>query len=254
MSIIEEAEEEGSIDEDDVNLIQNAFEFNDLFAGDIITPRTKIVGASRDIAPNELAKIFLESGHSRIPLYEESLDNIVGVVHIHDFLELTLKKANKLDDIISPVTFVAPSMKISDLIKKMQGEKVVMVIVTDEYGGTAGIVTMEDILEELVGDIWDEFDEVIEEIVKIGDDEYRILCSSSIDKMFEYFEMEADDVEVSTVGGWIMDKLERIPEVGDTFEHDRLTVTVLRAEDKMAVECVVKMNPIVDEDDDTDDE
>ncbi|MCL2212914.1 MAG: hemolysin family protein [Oscillospiraceae bacterium] len=240
LSIVDEAEEEGAIDEEDMELIHSVIEFNDLFTEDILTPRTKIVGAHDDVSIDELAEVFLESGHSRIPLYKESLDDITGIVHMRDFLQLMIKRDQSVADIITPPTFAAPSMKISDLFKMMQKQKVLMVIVTDEYGGTAGMVTMEDILEELVGDIWDEFDEVVEDIVLMSDGEYRVLCSASIDDLFEELSLDEDeDIEAHTVGGWIMDKLEHIPEVGDNFIYRNLSVTITKADDKMALECVI---------------
>jgi len=238
LNIIDEAEHEGAIDQDDMELIHSAIEFNDLMTSEILTPRVKIVGVHKEITLDEMANIFIESGYSRIPVYDESLDDIIGIVHLRDFMELLIKKDREIADIATPANFVAPSMKISDLFKKLQRDQAHMVIVTDEYGGTAGLVTMEDILEELVGDIWDEADERVQEIFPLSDTEFKVLCSSNAAEMFEFFALP-DEAESLTVGGWIMEKLERIPEVGDFFEHENLTVTVTRAEDKMAIECLV---------------
>jgi CBS domain containing-hemolysin-like protein len=237
LSIVEEAEHEGAIDEEDKQLIRNAIEFNDLQAHDILTPRMNIVGASKDTPIDDMTKLFLESGYSRIPVYNESIDNILGIVHLRDFFDGVIKKKEQLDSIISPAVFVAPSIKINDLFKLLQKKKVHMVVVADEYGGTEGIVTMEDILEELVGEIWDETDEIIEEFVSLGDNKYKIICAADIGKMFKFFNLTGE-VESSTVSGWIMDMLGKIPEEGDSFTYENLIVSVHKAGQRRALECI----------------
>ena len=241
LSIVEIAEHEGAIDEEDKQLIHNAIEYNDTQAYDILTPRMNIVGISKGAPVDDIAELFLESGYTRIPVYNESIDNIIGVVHLRDFLEYVMKKKADLDSIISPAVFVAPSIKISDLFKRLQKEKLHMVFVTDEYGGTAGVVTMEDILEELVGEIWDESDEIIEEFVYLEENKYKVLCSADIEKMFEFFNLTGES-ESSTVGGWIMDILGKIPEEGDSFEYKNLSITVQKTGRRKALECIVSVN------------
>jgi CBS domain containing-hemolysin-like protein len=238
LSIVEEAEHEGAIDEEDVRLIQNVIEYNDLQAYDILTPRMDVVGAPRETSVSELTDLFLESGYTRIPIYEESIDNITGIVHLRDFFDFVIKKKCDPDSIIQPAVFVAPSIKINDLLKLLQKEKVHMAVVADEYGGTSGIVTMEDILEELVGEIYDESDEVIEEFLHLGEGRYKVACAAEVDKMFETFGLEGE-AEASTVSGWIMDVLGKIPEEGDTFTYEHLLVTVAKVEQRRTVECVV---------------
>jgi CBS domain containing-hemolysin-like protein len=184
--MVEEAEQEGVIEEEDKELINNAFEFNDRRAEDILTPRMDVTGIPRGMAVDDIAKLFLETGYSRLPAYDESLDNIIGIVHLRDFMELLLNSGTSIDTIITPAVFVAPSIKINDLLKLLQKEKNHMAVVTDEYGGTEGIVTMEDILEELVGEIWDESDEIVEEFVALGENQYKIVCAADVDKMFEW--------------------------------------------------------------------
>jgi len=177
-------------------------------------------------------------------VYEESLDHIRGVVHIRDFLKCMADESRSLEDIISPPVYTAPTARIKDLLTLLKKSKSHLAIVIDEYGGTAGLVTMEDILEQLVGDIFDENDEVIEEFIALEDGTFRVDCSADIDKMFEFFDMDDQDDEdshSSTVGGWIMDTLGRIPEVGDSFTHEKLTVTVTHADERLAEWCVISV-------------
>jgi CBS domain containing-hemolysin-like protein len=238
---VEEAENDGDISEADSLLISNAIEFNDLRAEDILTPRVNIAGIPKDSTLERMADIFMESGYSRLPVYEESLDHIHGIVHIRDFLKCMADENRPLEAIIAPPVYTAPTARVRDLLGLLKKSKSHMAIVIDEYGGTEGLVTMEDILEQLVGDIYDENDEVIEEFIKLEDGKYQINCSADIGKMFEYFELEEDEdsSHSSTVGGWIMDTLGRIPEVGDRFTYENLTVTVTQADQRRAEVCVV---------------
>ena len=236
--MVEEAEQEGAINEEDSLLISNAIEFNDLKAEDILTPRVNIIGISKDSSIDEAAEKFMESGYSRLPVYDESLDNITGVVHVRDFIKCVGHNHQSLDSIITPAVYTVMSAKVTELFKLLQKKKSHIAIVTDEYGGTEGIVTMEDILEQLVGDIWDENDEVIEEFTLQGENSYKVLCTTDIDKMFEFFDMD-EKSEVSTVSGWIMDQLGRTPEEGDTFTYEKLSVTVTKADQRRAEECII---------------
>ncbi len=243
LSIVEEAEQDGAIDEEDKQLIHSAIEYNDREAFDILTPRVNIVAIPKDTQPDDIAALFLESGYSRLPVYDESVDNIVGVLHLRDFFDRMVQKHDPLDSIISPALFVAPSIKIKDLFKLLQKKKIHMAVVTDEYGGTEGIVTMEDILEELVGEIWDESDEIVEEFVALGDDTYKVVCSANIDKMFEFFHLHlSPEIDSSTVSGWIMDMLGKIPEKGDAFDYENLHVSVTSIGQRKALECIVTVN------------
>ncbi|MCL2362145.1 MAG: hemolysin family protein [Defluviitaleaceae bacterium] len=242
--MVEEAEQEGAISEEDSLLISNAIEFNDLKAEDILTPRVNIIGISKDSSIDSTAEKFMESGYSRLPVYDESLDNITGVVHIRDFIKCVGHNHQSLVSIVTPAVYTVTSAKVTELFKMLQKKKSHMAIVTDEYGGTEGLVTMEDILEQLVGDIWDENDEVIEEFTPTGEHDYsyKVLCTTDIDKMFEFFDMD-EKSEVSTVSGWIMDQLGRTPEEGDTFTYDKLTVKVTKADGRIAEECIITVSP-----------
>ena len=238
--VVEEAEQEGTITEEDSLRISNAIEFNDLLAEDILTPRVNIVGIPKGSGTKDMAEIFLDSGYSRLPVYEETIDNIIGVVHIRDFLKCTINETTSLDDIMAPVVYTTLGTPVSELFKMLQKEKSHLAIVADEYGGTEGLVAMEDILEQLVGDIWDENDEIVEEFVSLGNNRHKVTCTAAIDKMYEYFDLEGES-ESSTVGGWIIDMMKQIPKKGDSFTYENLTVTVTKADQKRAVECIVEV-------------
>ncbi len=242
LTFVQEAAHGGVIDAEESELIRSAIEFNDLQAEDIFTPRVDVYGIERDSTADEIAAVFGETGFSRLPVYEDSLDNIVGVIHQKDFYNLVYRQKCSLETVIKPAAFVAPSIKISDLLRLLQKEKSHMAVVTDEYGGTAGIVTMEDILEELVGEIWDEHDEVVEDFQKTGDNEYRVVCSADFDKMLDFFHLEAE-TDAVTVGGWVLEQLGKIPDEGDNFIYENLQVTVTKAEDRRVLEIMVTVTP-----------
>jgi len=238
--MVEEAEKDGSMNEEDSTLITNAIEFSELDAGDIITPRVEIVSIPITADKEYISQQFLDSGYSRLPVYEDSLDNIKGVIHIRDFLRYLATDSTELGDIITPAVFTVTSARVKELLKLMKEEKSHLAIVTDEYGGTEGIITMDDILERLVGDIWDEHDEVVEEFKELGNNKHKILCTSYINDMFEYFDVKGES-ESNTVGGWIMDMLRRIPEKGDSFTFENLLVRVTKVDQRRAVECVIEV-------------
>lgn len=256
ITFIDAVEEEGDIDSEEGDLLRSAVEFSEQVASDILTPRVDVVGVENDTAMEDIAKVFTKTGFSRLPVYEDSLDNIVGVVHQKDFYDGPRVTEKPLTEIMKLPVYVTPSMKIREILKCLQKEKSHIAVVTDEFGGTLGIVTMEDILEELVGEIWDEHDEIIEEFTKLDDDTYKIKCTADLDDMFETFELDFDDVESDsiTVSGWVMENIGRIPVVGDTFIADGLDVTVTSTDEKRVLEIVVKLAPEPDKDEDEDDE
>ena len=233
ISIIEEAAEEGDLDEEESTLIKSAIEFNELEVGDIFTPRIDITAVRSDISKEDLAKVFTESGYSRIPIYDDDLDNIHGLVYYKDFFSDAHTTAIPISDIVKPVMYVTKTQKINDVLKDLQEKQMHMAIVTDEYGSTAGIVTLEDILEEIVGEIWDEHDEIIEEIKEVGEGEYIVSGRANLDKLFEELDIDLDeDLDAMTVNGWAMSILDRIPEEGDSFEELGLYVEVLEMNGK----------------------
>ena len=229
ISIIEEATEEGGLDEEESTLIKSAIEFNELEVGDIFTPRIDITAVRSDITKEELAKVFTESGYSRIPIYDDDLDNIHGIVYYKDFFSDAHTTNIPISEIVKPVMYVTKTQKINDLLKDLQEKQMHLAVVTDEYGSTAGIVTLEDILEEIVGEIWDEHDEIVEEIKEVGEGEYIVSGMANLEKLFEELDIELDEeLDAMTVNGWAMKILDRIPVEGDSFEELGLTVKVLK--------------------------
>ncbi|MBQ9414792.1 MAG: HlyC/CorC family transporter [Clostridia bacterium] len=242
LTMVEEAEQDGEIDHHESDLIRSAIEFDELQADDIYTPRVDIEGVDKTDSCDHVASVFSETGFSRLPVYDGTLDSIIGVIHLKDFYTNVYPSGGSLDAIIKPIPFIAGSMKIDDLLRLLQKEKSHMAVIADEFGGTLGIVTMEDILEELVGEIWDEHDEIVEELQTLDDGRYRIAGSMSLRAMLDELELESDS-EATTVSGWAMEALDRIPEEGDTFEADGLSVTVTKTDGRRLLEIVATRLP-----------
>ena len=237
LTLVAEAEQEGEIDEHESDLIRSAIEFNDQTAEDILTHRVDIVALDVEMTMDEAEQVFHKNTFSRLPVYEDSIDNIVGVIHEKDFFNN--RTATSLREIMKPPLFVTPTSRISDLLHTLQMAKSHMAIVAAEYGGTMGIVTMEDIIEELVGEIYDEHDQVVESFKKLPDGSYLIDCTASLRDMQELFAIQGD-FDAATVGGWVLDQMGRIPAVGDTFVYDnRLSVRVTRVESTRVLEISV---------------
>ena len=228
ISIIEEAEEEGDLDKEETDLIKSAIEFNDLEVSDIFTPRIDITAISKDATREEVRSLFIESGYSRLPVFEDDLDNVVGILYYKDFFTLEF---SSYEQIMKPVIYVAKNQKINELLKELQEKQLHMAVVMDEFGSTAGIVTLEDILEEIVGEIWDEHDEKVIEIQKIAEREYIVSGKANISKLFDELEID-EEPDAQTVNGWTMTNLGRIPAEGDTFESSGLKVSVLKMDGK----------------------
>ena len=223
--MVEEAEQEGDIDTDEGDLLRNAIEFSDLKAEDILTHRVDLEALPIDSKKTEIAQTFTRTRFSRIPIYEDNIDNIIGVIHQKDFYVGSGITTEAIKDIISPVLFVHQSEMADDLLRKLQREKSHIAVVVDEYGGTLGIVTMEDILEQLVGDIWDEHDEVVEEFKELDENNFIIDCNMNLDDFCEEFQIETESDSVS-VGGWVAEQIGNIPDVNDNFTYENLIVTV----------------------------
>ena len=220
ITIVEEAEYEGSIDKEQSELIQNAIEFNDLTAQEVMTPRVEITAVDlEEYKEEEVAELFRDTGYSRMPVYEHDMDNIAGIINQKDFHNCIAGTGRDISEIIKPVVFVAESMKIALLLRKMQQIKTHMAVIVDEYGGTEGIVTMEDIVEELVGEIYDEHDAVVsQEIIPLQNGSFRVLGSANMSKILDYFGID-EELDVVTVNGWASMCLDKLPEIGDRFEE-----------------------------------
>ena len=229
-TIVDEAQSEGGIDEEKGELIRSAIEFDDLTADDILTPRVDIVGIDEECPFQEISDIFLKNTYSRLPVYSDSIDNIIGIVHEKDYFSAQKSGISDIKQVMKKVLYISRTVKISDLLRTLQKTKSHMAIVVDEYGGTEGLVTMEDIIEELVGDIWDEHDVVIDYFNQIDDHTYVINCSADLHDLFEEFDLgDSDEFESASVGGWAMELLGKIPSVGDTFDFKGWHITVTKA-------------------------
>ena len=229
LSIVEEAQQDGGIDEQESMLIRSAIEFTEQEAIDILTPRIDITAVSTEATKEEIAAVFAETAYSRIPLYQDNIDNIVGIIYQKDFHNYVYNTEKPIDEIVRPALFVPKTKKIGTLLKGLQQEKLHIAVVLDEYGGTVGIITLEDILEELVGEIWDEHDEVSKDIERKSEVEYVVLGNTNVDKVFEALDIEVSEEEVHAVivNGWVMGQLGKIPQKGESFEFKGYQVTVL---------------------------
>ncbi len=224
ISIIEEAEEDGNLEKNETELIKSAIEFNELEVGDIFTPRIDITAVKSEASKEEILEVFKSSGYSRIPVYTDDLDNITGILYYKDFFT---KPFENIEEIKKPVIFVTKNKSVNELMNEFQENKLHLAIVTDEYGSTAGIVTLEDIIEEIVGDIWDEHDDIELDVNQISENEYIVSGKANITKVFDEIGVNSER-DATTVNGWAMEILERIPSAGDEFEADGLHAKVLK--------------------------
>ena len=244
MGMVDQAETEGSLDQHESDLIRNAIEFNDMEVSEILTPRVDLEALADTATMEEAAAMYASSGFSRLPIYHDSIDNIIGVLHEKDFYAAYCRGVKRLSELKSSVLYTTETARISDLLRQLQQNKVHMAVVVDEYGGTQGIVTMEDIMEELVGEIWDEHDEVIEEFRKQSDGSYLVACSADLDDLYDLFDMKpSEEYDASSVSGWVMEEIGRVPDVGDRFRADGLEVCVTRVEHRRVMEIRVRRLP-----------
>ncbi len=231
---VTEAHSGGSINDNESQLIRSSIEFDDIDVGDILIPRVDVEAVDKYAPLDEIEKVFNTTNYSRLPVYIDDIDNIVGVIHERDFEAARRRNLKSLRTVLKPVPMVSPDTKISKLLTIFQKNKTHLAVVIDEFGGTEGIVTLEDILEELVGEIWDEHDEVEYDFEEVGKNEYVVKGSANVDDFFDYFKIYKEEKDVSTVNGWVMKNLERIPQEGDSFTADGLKATVLTVVGKRA--------------------
>jgi len=247
LMLVEEVAQDGSIDEDEGDLLRSAIEFTDRDAEDILTHRVDLEGVSVTASKEEIAQVFSETRYSRLLVYDGSIDNIVGILHQKDFYTGAGITARPIAEIMKQPIYVPQSVKISDLLKVLQKHKAHIAVVSDEYGGTLGIITMEDILEELVGEIWDEHDEVVEDFQKTGENTYKVLCSADLDKLSRFFDLDCQS-ECTSISGWVMEQLGRIPSEGDSFTYEDLHVTVTATDYHRVLEIEVRRDPALQKD------
>ena len=235
--------DEGSLDQDDIEYIKNVFKLDKMTAEDVMTPWKSVVCLTADATDSEVVDVIEKEGYSRIPVYDEEDDHIIGILHARDYLLRRGSPGFTLKDVMHQPVFVPETVNLDMLFKDMQTDHNHLVVVVNEYGETSGIVSMEDILEEIVGEIWDERDEEVSEFVETAKSTYRVLCTASVEDFFEFFSLEEEETEATTVNGWLTEIAGKIPEEGYTFEHKNLTVTVTKADEFMTHEITVTVNP-----------
>lgn len=240
--LLEEVEQEGAIDKSEGALLRNAVEFGDLEVQSILTHRVDLEAVEVNATKEEIAAKFTETRFSRLLVYEETIDKIVGVLHLKDFYDGMGINPKPLREIMTPPLFIHQTEKLDDLLQLLKSSKSHIAVVIDEYGGTLGIVTMEDILEELVGEIWDEHDEVEEPFRQLSENTYLVDCTVTLDDFCDFFDVESDSESVS-LGGWIMDQMQRIPEKGDQFTYENLTITATEIDDHRIEWVTVEVAP-----------
>ena len=251
--------EKGVIEDDQKEMINNIFEFDDMDAGDVMTHRTDVVAADiNDTTLEEFMSLAIEHGRSRIPLYDEDIDNIVGIVYIKDLLKYVgkeVKVKGTLKNIMREPYFVPESKDCGELFKEMRLKRIQMAVVVDEYGGTAGIVTLEDIVEAVMGDIQDEYDEEEEEISKIDENTFTVEGTIDIEEIDELIGKELPEGDYETLAGFIMDELQCIPKNGEMDEvvFENVKFTVLEVEDRRIEKIKVEITPVVENEGDEDD-
>lgn len=241
---VDEAHTGGEIDENESELIHSSIEFDDIDVSDILVPRVDVEAIDKYAPLSEIERVFNTTNFSRLPVYIGDIDNIVGVIHERDFQSAKKRHLKSIRTVLKPVPVVSPDTKISKLLRLFQKNKTHLAVVIDEFGGTEGIVTLEDILEELVGEIWDEHDVVEHDIVKSADNEFIVQGSASIYDFYDYFGIYKEEKEISTVNGWVMQNLDKIPQVDDYFETDDFTALVLTVDGRRAqdIKITVKDN------------
>ena len=242
MTMVSEAENDGELTDRESELIRSAIEFDDVEVEEILTPRVDVVAVEDDISLEELAQTFAESGYSRLPVYHDTVDNIIGVVHEKDFYIARLKKSVTMEDLIAPTLYTTGSTQISQLLRTLREQHHHMAVVVDEYGGTEGIITLEDILEELVGEIWDEHDEATEDFRKQSDGSWIVLGSAGVDDLYERLGLpEDEDIDSNTVNGLVQEKTCHLPKVGDRFTLGEYDGVVTRTAKRRVTE--VRLTP-----------
>ena len=247
ITIVDEAEEDGTLESEEGDLIRSAIEFNDVCAGDILTPRVDICAISKDESISNIAKIFIENAYSRLPVYDEDLDDIIGILHEKDFFIAYHNNNKTITKHLKKPVHVSEHIKIADLLQVLKSKKCHMAVVVDEFGGTMGIVTMEDIIEELIGDVFDEHDEISEDYKELEDGSIIVKCSAELDNFIEKFEIKLDDEEdlPQTVNGFIMKELQTFPHVGDSFKFQSLNIEITKIGPKRVEE--IKVTKIIEE-------
>lgn len=247
--MIDLSEEEGVIDNKEKELVHRSLDFNDILVGEIFTPRIDMIAVEVNDSVEKIRDVFLQERYSRVPVYEDDIDHVIGILSESDFLsQLVQQKEVNIRALLRKPLFVVESMKIADLLPALQKSKVHMAIVVDEFGGTAGLITLEDIIEQIVGEIWDEHDDAIKVIQQIDDYSYEMNAELPLDEFCEFMKIDEPESSSHTLGGWVFELLERIPTGGETVQYGPLTLTVRQVENRRIRKVLVSLNePIAEE-------
>ncbi len=244
--IVESIEDEGVLEEQESELVQSALAFDEKTAYDILTPRVDLTAIDEQDSAEKIKAIILSERYSRIPVYRESVDNIIGILHTRDYLEALLTTDEPvLENLLQPAYFIYRSKKLSSILADFKYKRLHIAVVTDDYGGTLGIVTMEDLLEQLVGDIWDEDEEIRRKYQKLSDTQYELSGDLHISEMLELLDKDTKylDTESKSVGGWVIEQLGDIPKNGECFTYEDLKVTVNAVEDNRVTSVTIEIQP-----------
>ncbi len=244
MFLIDQSEDEGLMDEERSDLLKSSLVYHDIKAREILTPRIEMLTIDASLKFEEIKKIVLESSFTRIPVYEDSVDNIIGILHSKKFLLKSIEEEFDIRNILAETIYIYKTMKISDVFSILNSKPFHLGIVVDEYGGTAGCVTIEDIIEELVGEIWDETDIVIEEFKEISDNKYLVVGDAALRDLIEYLDLiyfEIDS-EYNTVGGWTIEMFGRLPEVGESYDYENLNIQVTKIDETRVLEVIITID------------
>ncbi|MCU7204637.1 MULTISPECIES: hemolysin family protein [unclassified Turicibacter] len=244
--IIDTMEEEGVLQQDEVEMLQSVLDLSETFVKDIMTPRVDVVAVDVHDSTENVKNVFFEEKYSRIPVYDESRDNIVGILYERDLFSAIIENGSTDDLLIADVMrdpmYVSYTMRVSDLLTRLQLEKQHLAIVADEYGGTAGLVTMEDVLEEVVGEIYDEHDEEEQLVVKKSDTLYEVKAEIELDELFDIMDIDLDIPEDAySLGSWMYSKIEDIPEIGDMYQYHNLIFTIIEVEDRRIIRVKIEV-------------
>ena len=240
--IVESIEEEGILEEEESDMVQSALEFDEKTAQEILTPRVDVVAIDIEDSIEDITKLMLEERYTRVPVYEKKIDNVIGILHAKDFLEkLVLHENADIRSIMTPPHFIYKSMKLSSILNRFKTERFHIAIVTDEYGGMLGIVTMEDLLEEIVGDIWDEDDEIERECVKLKNGSFLVSGDMSLEDLFDKLDYKPhEEFKSNSVGGFIVEQLGEIPKRDQKIKYDSLIIEVKRIKNNRILSAIVK--------------
>ena len=254
--MIDEIEEQGVIEEQESELVKSALEFDEISVSEILIPRVKVVGVELNSTIDEIKDTFSSEMYSRLPVYEKSLDEIVGIITNKAFFKMLVEGGSDIKGIIQEVPHIADTKLISEAMRDMQRSKVHLAVVTDQYGGTKGIITLEDIIEELVGEIYDEDDEIVNSLLMIAPDKYEVAGDMSVSDMLEMLDLDEDtiDTEYNSVGGWVTDVMEHIPEAGETAETGIFRITAAEVNEQNVEKVIIEVLPSEDENDEEEEE